>query len=888
MQRRILVAPVAALLLITLAPASGLAESRRTTPLDRDGDKVYDNLERQMEGRSADARVEVIALFSEGESSGEIAQAKSAIGGFRVIRPYDYLSGVAAEMTIGQVRALAARPDTLQIQPNSRIEMALSTARAAVGADKAAADFGEDGNNELSAICPEVRNYCKDDVVTAVLDSGINYYHPDLDGGKVLGGVNCTTGECNSTFSHLDGSGHGTHSASVIAGEGDENPAHRGVAPGSALVALKIGSSSTSVAILDAALEWTIANREAYGIELMNMSLNATTASDGTESSARLTNKAAAAGILPVAASGNAGPNYGTVSFPSSAKYSLSVGAMADPNDAEGGFAPGWALASMSGRGPTLDGRTRPDLIAPGVDITTATAGSGYWTSSGTSLAAPFAAGAAALALDADPTLGMSGTPCDSTDTSTECADGVIDSTMTTSLKNTLTSTAVDWGTPGQDNDYGYGRLDAYAAVDAASPLIGSGGPAQPRHTFMTGSVAGTGASATHTLEVTRLNAPVAATLLWDRAVGLTTPNFDLALLGPSGNQVASSVSTNNARHEVLGYVPTSTGTYTLRVTSANGGGNYSLDASFPGEETIPGEEPPPATEPPSSPANLTATAASSSSIDLNWDNASGETSFRIERSTDAAGPWAQVGTTSADVTRFGDTGLQGKTTYYYRVVAVNSVGESSPSNTAWATTPEPAPTAAPTAPANLTATPTSSSQIDLSWSDVAGDAGYKIERSPNGSSKWAQIGTTPKDVATFSNTGLNAATTYYYRVRATNSFGTSNPSNVASAKTLSGTTPTNDTTAPLAPQNLSGKVVKGKISLSWTGSTDTGGSGLKGYKVFRSTSVTGTFTLVASPSTTSWSDGLVSRGTTYWYYVKAVDNAGNESAASNVVSVSP
>jgi hypothetical protein len=72
-----------------------------------------------------------------------------------------------------------------------------------------------------------------------------------------------------------------------------------------------------------------------------------------------------------------------------------------------------------------------------------------------------------------------------------------------------------------------------------------------------------------------------------------------------------------------------------------------------------------------------------------------------------------------------------------------------------------------PAVPSNVTATASSASQINLSWTDVAGESGYKIERSSNGTSGWSQIGTTGANVTSFSNTGLSGGTPYYYRVRA-------------------------------------------------------------------------------------------------------------------------
>src|SRR5207249_8095526 len=89
----------------------------------------------------------------------------------------------------------------------------------------------------------------------------------------------------------------------------------------------------------------------------------------------------------------------------------------------------------------------------------------------------------------------------------------------------------------------------------------------------------------------------------------------------------------------------------------------------------------------PQAPSNLTATAASTSQINLTWqDNASNESGFRVEQSLDGT-TFTPAGTASADSTSFSVTGLSAGTTYYFRVLAFNGAGDSTWSNTAQATT---------------------------------------------------------------------------------------------------------------------------------------------------------------------------------------------------------
>jgi lysophospholipase L1-like esterase/fibronectin type 3 domain-containing protein len=285
---------------------------------------------------------------------------------------------------------------------------------------------------------------------------------------------------------------------------------------------------------------------------------------------------------------------------------------------------------------------------------------------------------------------------------------------------------------------------------------------------------------------------------------------------------------------------------------------------------------------PPAAPATVTATAVSSSQINVAWGGVADATGYRVERSTNGTA-WAGVANTTAGVTAYNDTGLQASSTYYYRVVATNAGADSPPSSVATATTQAPPPTTPP-APASLTATAISSGRIDLVWSDVAGETGYRVERSTGGGS-WAAIATTAANVTSYSDTGLASSTTYSYRVVATNGAGDSPPSPSASATTQAAA----DATPPTAPTGLKAAAAKGKANLSWTGSTDTGGSGLAGYRVWRSTSgASGSFTMIGTTAGTSYSDSAVTGNVDYWYRVTAVDGAGNQSQPSNVVSARP
>ena len=192
-----------------------------------------------------------------------------------------------------------------------------------------------------------------------------------------------------------------------------------------------------------------------------------------------------------------------------------------------------------------------------------------------------------------------------------------------------------------------------------------------------------------------------------------------------------------------------------------------------------------------------------------------------------------------------------------------------------------------PTAPTNVTAAPSGSSQINLSWTastDNVGVTGYLIERCQSaGCSNFAQIATS--STAAYSNTGLTAATSYSYRVRATDAAGNlSSYSNTATAATSSGS----DTQPPTVPTNLTAAGAGStQINLSWTASTDN--VGVTGYLIERCQGAgCSNFAQIATSTTTSYSNTGLTAGTSYSYRARATDAAGNLSSYSNTATASP
>ena len=291
---------------------------------DADGDKIFDDLERKLEGADRDARFDVLVQFESSLERVDFPGLRRGIGPFTLRSEYPSINGIATSWTKGQIQAAAQREIVRQIELDAPVELFLDDATYWFAVDDVVANFNVDGNADGSA------SYSKDDVVIAVIDTGIDDGHPDL-AGKVIGWHDIIN---PATTNPYDDQGHGTHVASIVAGTGAADSSYEGVAPGAALVGVKVldSSGSGSMAGVADGVQWIINNKGTYGIEILSMSLGTSGCSDGADSVSMLVNAAAAAGIVPVVAAGNSGPLKCTVGSPAAADDAVTVGAAADFN----------------------------------------------------------------------------------------------------------------------------------------------------------------------------------------------------------------------------------------------------------------------------------------------------------------------------------------------------------------------------------------------------------------------------------------------------------------------------------------------------------------------------------------------------------------------------
>ncbi len=278
----------------------------------------------------------------------------------------------------------------------------------------------------------------------------------------------------------------------------------------------------------------------------------------------------------------------------------------------------------------------------------------------------------------------------------------------------------------------------------------------------------------------------------------------------------------------------------------------------------------------PDAPSNLNASTSSCNEVNLTWnDNSDDENGFRIERK-EGSGSFEAIATVGVDSNSYSDTTVEENKTYTYKVFAFNEYGESS-SNEKTVTTP-PCGTI-PDAPNDLTLEVLSSNEIKLKFTDNSdNEDGFKIERKELGG-VYTEIKTLSANINEFID-NVNPNTTYYYRIRAFNTYGFSPYSNEANETTPQGGTPPNAPTDLIASASSCNEVV-----ITFEDNSDNE----DGFKIERKIEG-GSYSVLKtlSKNTTNYEDVTVSPNTKYYYRVFAFNTFGSSSMSNEFILETP
>ncbi|MBO3802883.1 MAG: S8 family serine peptidase [Candidatus Brockarchaeota archaeon] len=356
-----------------------------------------------------------------GKPTSEHVDSVEKLGG-KVRYRYKLIEAIAVSLPESLIEKLREKPWVKRISLDREVHALLDVSVPTIGA-KSVWGEGYDGSGIKIAIC----------------DTGIDKNHPDLK-GKVVAENKFLSSIWGIMEGTEDNNGHGTHVAGIAAGTGASSGGkYKGVAPGASLINAKcldrFGSGYLSDVI--AAIEWSVD----MGADVISLSIGAEGPCDGSCALCTAVDNAVGRGVVVAVAAGNSGPDPNTITCPGNAKEAITVGAADDRGTASTGDD---TVSEWSGRGPTADGRVKPDVVAPGVNIMSCKyKTNSYVGMSGTSMATPHVSGAAALLLSARPDL----TPAE--------------------VKRALMSTAIDLGYG--ENTQGAGLVDVYAAYQYVS-----------------------------------------------------------------------------------------------------------------------------------------------------------------------------------------------------------------------------------------------------------------------------------------------------------------------------------------------------------------------------------------------------------------------------------
>jgi len=334
-----------------------------------------------------------IVVLKKGNDAVSIAQEHSGEHKAEVLHTYNHaLHGYAASMTASVAREISADPRVRFVQPDRPVR--LEAQAIPTGVDRV--------DTEASPTARLDSNDDRVDADVAVIDTGIQFDHPDLN-VYTAGAKNCLEGP-----GAQDGNGHGTHVAGTI-GALDNTDGVVGVAPGVRLWPVRVLDDSGSGTISSIICGVDHVTAHADEIEVANMSLGAAGSDDGNcgntsrDALHQAVCASVAAGVTYTVAAGNSSTDASR-RVPASYDEVITVSALADFDGQPGGKAKSTCIADRDDTLADFSNYGRDiDLIAPGTCIRSTWLKGGYQINSGTSMAAPHAAGAAALYLATHP-----------------------------------------------------------------------------------------------------------------------------------------------------------------------------------------------------------------------------------------------------------------------------------------------------------------------------------------------------------------------------------------------------------------------------------------------------------------------------------------------------
>jgi subtilisin family serine protease len=707
------------------------------------------------------------------------------------------LNGFAADLTPEQYDALASSPDVISIEPDAIVQL---------DADQSGATWGIDRVDQRALPLNGTYSYgaAGTGVTAYVIDTGIRATHSQLAGRVQSGFTTVNDGRGTS-----DCNGHGTHVAGTIGGT------THGIAKNVTLVPARVfgcsGGATTSAVV--AAIDWVINHHQAGVPAVANMSLGGSASWTMNAAVAR----GVADGIVFAVAAGNEKTNA-CLRSPASESSAITVGSTAS-NDSR---------SSFSNFGICVD------VFAPGSSITSAwhDSDTSLRTISGTSMATPHVAGAAALYLQGDP----SATPATVARVMLGAATpGIISNVGTGSPNRLLFTASFDPAPP--------------SAPSAPSGLTAVAGNSQVQLSWSAPSFDGGAAVSDYVVQYS--------------TDGTTWTTFD------DGVSVSRSATVPNLVNGV---------THTFRVAASNSVGTGATSTAVSAVPLIPGVS--------TAPRGLSGSAGRQVAS-LYWSpplssGGAPVTDYVIEYVTPAVTEWTVMPDPVSTAVSASLTNLPGNVAHTFRVSARNSVGLSAPSNTVTLT---PTAVTAPSAPRF----PSASARMlgaYVAWSSPSDSGGspvtaYVVDWSVDAGDTWSAPVRVPSGYRSTTLTELAGNVSHAVRIRAVNEFGTS-------AAAIVHVTPTAPT-VPSAPRFISLSANYDMITVYWSTPFTNGGSSVTGYLVEYSVDGGTSWTRGASVASTVRSTVLtgLAGGTPHMVRVMAVNSVGN-SAPSTAATTTP